>query len=136
MSDTGPGRFVRKTALLCLAMTCVAGLCIVALFGFWMWASRTTPYCPWRHEIHDLASCAVLDADGERVLIQHAELDINVYYLEIRHGEDSRYFRMPESITQLAPQGYRAELVPDSDSEILLNGEKHRLEELKSEPKW
>jgi hypothetical protein len=89
-----------------------------------------TPYCPWRHKLSDTASCVVLDRKGARILIQHADLDTNEYYLEILNDQQSRTFKMPDFITQLAPQGYSAELIVGDDQVILINGTRYLLEPL------
>ena len=72
--------------------------------------------------MRDTAVCVVLDQHGDTVLIQHAELDINRYYLELRQGESSHFFKLPEGITMLAPSGYSAKLISGDHSAILLNG--------------
>ena len=83
---------------------------------------KHTKYCPWSHLMRDTAVCVVLDQHGDTVLIQHAELDINRYYLELRQGESSHFFKLPEGITRLAPSGYSAKLISGDHSAILLNG--------------
>ena len=115
--------FVKPTLL------AIAGA-VALLFAAWVVVilpfarmGHSTPYCPIGHRIFGASSCAVLDADGRRLLIQHADLDLNVYYLEIREPDGgSRYFDYPISDGQLAPQGFSAALIPGSHSAILVDG--------------
>ena len=90
-----------------------------------------TPYCPWSHKLSDTSACMILDREGTRILIQHADLDSNEYYLEILENQRSKTFKLPGSVTQLAPQGYLAELIVGEEDIILLNGERQVLEPLK-----
>lgn len=92
--------------------------------------SDATEFCPWSHKISDLAVCRVLDQDGNRVLIQHADLDINIYYLEIIEGGRSTEYRLPSFITRLAPEGYSARLIAGEDHKILIDGKIVELEPL------
>ena len=57
---------------------------------------NVTVYCPPSHVSEDTVVCEVLDARSDSVLIQHADLDRNRTYLEIRAGTRSSYFRAPE----------------------------------------
>jgi hypothetical protein len=89
-----------------------------------------TPYCPRRHKISDTASCIILDRDPTRILIQHADLDSNDYFFEIIEQGTSKLWKMPSFLTQLAPQGYTANLVPDKKEIVLINGRQCILEPL------
>ena len=77
----------------------------------------------------------VLDQEGKRVLVQHADLDTNEYYLEIRDGQLSKTFHLPPSISQLAPQGYSAKFIVGETEAIMLNGERQILEPLSTQDK-
>lgn len=117
----------------------VVGLGIVvlgAVLAVLIFLSQATSYCPWSHELSDTASCAVLDETAGRALVQHANLDSNVYYLELVVAGVSRYYALPEAIGQLAPEGYSARIVSDQDELILLNGEEYRLSPLENAPSW
>jgi hypothetical protein len=120
-------RFLANLAGSALAITLSA---FIALFAFGYILGTYTPYCLWSHKLSDTAACVILDHDGRRILIQHADLDTNQYFLEILEGRRSTTFKMPDSITQLAPQGYSAELILGDESAIFLNGERYILEPL------
>ncbi|MCC6152735.1 MAG: hypothetical protein IT367_03205 [Candidatus Hydrogenedentes bacterium] len=89
-----------------------------------------TPYCPDSHQEGDLRSCYVLDETGGRVLIQHAELDGNRCYIEIRTDDRSALYAMPESIIQFAPQGYSARLLEGATNAIEIDGVRVELAEI------
>lgn len=96
---------------------------IVAVIAFGLIMSDATSYCPWQHHLNDLSSCEVLDERDGRVLLQHADLDSNIYYLEIVEGSGDRAgFELPGRIQQLAPNGYSAQLITGSSDQIVLNG--------------
>ena len=109
-------------------------LVVVSIFGVYgcsYYFSDATRYCPLQHKFSDLASCEVLDERGGRILLQHADLDINVYYIEIIEPDGRhREFELPDSIGQLAPQGYSARLIAGEDHVILLNGRRTTLKAL------
>ncbi len=65
-----------------------------------------------------MSTCCILDEAHGRVLVQHSDLDFNIYGLEIIQGKERREFDMPSFITRLAPQGYVARLLPDEDDII------------------
>lgn len=87
-----------------------------------------TKYCPLGHKISDTSACVVLDRDVDRILIQHADLDINVYSLEIIEGNKSSFFKFPPFIHQLAPNGYTASLIKNENDTILIDGSRYSLE--------
>lgn len=101
-----------------------------------MITGRTTTFCPFSHVISDLASCAVLDQSPDRILIQHAELDGNIYYIEMRTGRGSEYFHLPDSVGELAPGGYEMKFTEGNDREVLHNGTVHTLRPLDTPPIW
>ena len=70
----------------CLSVLFVGGMAFGAIM------SRATPHCPIGHKLRDLAVCEVSDERGGVRLLQHAELDINRYYVEIQDARGSRYF--------------------------------------------
>jgi hypothetical protein len=90
-------------------------------------AGTHTRYCPFSHRISDTAACAVLDSRGGRVLIQHADLDTNENYLELRDEGGSRLYQLPVAVTALAPVGYSAQLIPGGGSLVLIDGERVQL---------
>lgn len=103
---------------------------MIGLAAGWGYANaHATPYCPWQHRFSDLSACAVLDERDGRVLLQHADLDSNIYYIEIRQAGDSTTYDMPAEVTQLAPQGYSAKLTGTPDT-ILFNGRPRKLKVL------
>lgn len=108
----------------------VASSLVVLLLAVGYFLGTHTPYCPWSHKISDTSVCLVLDRKGERILIQHADLDSNKNFLELRDGQSSRIFQMPGFITQSAPQGYSAEIIEGDGGAILINGERQDLEPL------
>jgi len=80
--------------------------------------------------VHDLAVCIVLDKTGEKILIQHGNLDTNIYYLEIKNGDTSAFYECPD-VTKIGIGDYSAKLVPEDDEHILINGNTFHLVELK-----
>lgn len=70
-----------------------------------------TPYCD-RHARSDLTACDILDERDGRILIEHADLDFNIYYFEIIDGDERREYALHPHITRLVPNGYAARLVP------------------------
>ncbi len=90
-------------------------------------AGTHTQFCPLSHKFSDTAVCVVLDARGEQVLIQHADLDTQENYLELRDESGSRLYQLPASITVLAPGGYSAQLIPGGVDLVIINGERQRL---------
>jgi hypothetical protein len=109
----------------------VMTLALLTFLAFGYLLGTHTPYCPWRHKLSDTSACIILDHEGTRMLIQHADLDSNEYYLEILDNQRSKTFKLPDSVTQLAPQGYLAELIEGEADIILLNGKHQLLEPLK-----
>lgn len=103
---------------------------VVILFAVGYFLGTHTSYCPWSHKLRDTSACLVLDRKGEQILIQHADLDTNEYFFELRQGHRSRTFRMPSFITQLAPQGYSAKIIEGEGDAILINGERYDLKQL------
>jgi hypothetical protein len=65
---------MKVVAVTLVALVVVGVVGLGAILAWSVHHSRTTSYCPWRHEISDTASCAVLDEAGNRALIQHADL--------------------------------------------------------------
>jgi hypothetical protein len=122
-----------------ISMLAIVGFGIVALgacVAVSMCVNQTTAYCPWKHEISDTACCVVLDENNDGALIQHGDLDINVYYLELVSGGTSRYYAFPESVQQLAPRGYSAKIISNRGGLILLDGQEHQLTALDVDPCW
>ncbi len=93
-------------------------------------AGTHTQFCPLSHKFSDTAVCVVLDARGGQVLIQHADLDTQENYLELRDESGSRLYQLPASITLLAPGGYSAQLIPSGVDLVIINGERQRLVQL------
>lgn len=120
-----PMRIARRIVL---SFGAAIGIVVVGGLAFGFAMSDATKYCPWSHHVSDLSSCEVLDEANGRVLVQHADLDSNVYYLElIESNGQSSCFELPEGIGQLAPQGYTARLVSNSPDHIILNSKNVRL---------
>ena len=90
-------------------------------------AGTHTAYCPLSHRLSDTAACAVLDSRDGRVLVQHADLDTNENYLELRDESGSRRYQLPVSVTALAPVGYSARLIPGGGDLVIIDGERLRL---------
>ena len=86
-----------------------------------------TDYCPESHRRGEFRSCWVLDAQADHVLIQHADLDGNHYYLEIRCGNSADFFELPSSVARLAPEGYSASLIEGESDSIILDGSRVKL---------
>ena len=119
-------------ALLILAAAVTFLVGAIALAG-WMELDlhgRHTPYCPKLHQRGDLRSCYVLDDRGDRALIQHAELDGNRCYFEIRAEGKSAFYAMPDSIVRFAPQGYSARLLEDTTGIVEIDGKQVKLVEI------
>ena len=128
MADGKPRVSSRAVLAGCLAIPLI---CIVGVYGCSYYLSDATEYCPLVHKFSDLSSCEVLDKHDGRVLLQHADLDINIYYIEIVEADGRRRtFELPASIGQLAPQGYSARLIPGQNAVILLNGRRTALKPL------
>jgi len=81
--------------------------------------------------IHDLSVCVVLDKIEEKILIQHGNLDTNIYYLEIKNRNTSVFYEFPD-VTKIGPGDYSAKLVPENDEHILIDGNVFHLIELKN----
>ncbi len=114
---------MNRPSFLVLGIICLLFFLIfLSLFGSGYFLGTHTSYCPLRHKISDTAVCVILHKDQKRILVQHADLDINEYFLEIFDGHRSHFFKMPSVISQLAPGGYKAELIPGQTSTILING--------------
>ena len=77
------------------------GLCVlmVAGLGFGILLSRATPLCPLSHKTRDLVWCEISDRRGDWVLIQHAELDLNELYVEVRSRDGSIFYKPPSNAT-------------------------------------
>ncbi len=117
---------MRTTTLQGIAL--FLGLALVAplaLYGPSYLLSIHTEYCPLSHKLSDTAACFVLDREGGRVLIQHADLDTNEAYLELLDATGSRTFEMPAFLTVWAPTGYTAQLLPGEDGVFLIDGRRH-----------
>lgn len=116
------GHLTRRKVLL-LGCGATVLISIVGVIALRLIMSDATPYCPWQHHISDLSSCEVLDKRDGRVLLQHADLDTNIYYLEIVEDlGQRRVFQLPDQVRQLAPNGYSAQLLSGSSDHIVLNG--------------
>lgn len=87
------------------------------LGDFW----NTTPYCPWNHRIgFTPQSCWVADEKDGRVLVQHADLDVNVEEVSIHQGGSTRWIAPPPL------EGGRRDRLrfhPTDDRLLLLDGE-------------
>ena len=106
----------------------IALLLPITVFGPSFLVSIHTPYCPWSHKVDEDIACHVLDQEGngERLLIQHAQLDGAWAYLEIHEpGEDERSlrFEIPSFVEELAPLGYRGRLISYREDAVRINGE-------------
>lgn len=97
-----------------LAASLVAGMVIWAAGDRWL----------------EAAPEVVLDRQGGRKLMQNADLDRKIYWLEIHDAKQKRRFKLPQFITQPAPQGYTARLIPGEKAAALINGKKVALEPL------
>ena len=124
----------RATRQIIALSALIAILALPTCFGPNFFTNVHTRHCPVTHQFSAGAACVVLDDDGTRTLIQHANLDRKVQYLELRRAGDELSFRIPESVTVLAPMGYTARLVPGRDDVVRLNGEVVRL--VPGPPSW
>ena len=70
----------RRNAL--IGCTAAVALPVIGIVAFGLVMSDATEYCPWQHHLRDLSACEVLDQRDGRVLVQHADLDTNIYYIE------------------------------------------------------
>ncbi|MFW5449966.1 MAG: hypothetical protein ACKE9I_00065 [Methylophagaceae bacterium] len=120
-----------KTIFLSAVAVVSTFLIVVFSFGFFM--GTHTHYCPWGHLISDLAVCVVLDKNDSRTLIQHADLDINIYYLEIENEGISKKYEFPNFIAHISSGAYSAKLVTSSDEYILINDRIFYLKELSND---
>jgi len=98
-------------------------------FGYFM--GTHTKYCPWPHMIADMAVCIVLDRTEEKILIQHADLDTNIYYLEVKKRNSSTLYEFPSFIAKIGSGDYSAKLIPENNEQVLINDSVFQLIELK-----
>lgn len=103
---------------------------LVLLYGPAVVAGQHTAYCPLSHKIRDTSACAVLDTEGDRTLVLHADTVSGERYLELIVGKRSRRYRLPAGVRELAPGGYTANLLPGEDKWFAINGEWRRLDPL------
>lgn len=117
-------RYILILAVLVPLWLCAQALSMVIAAGiiFGVAMSGATPFCPWGHKIRDLAMCEISDRKGSTLLIQHAELDINESYVEIRREDGSSFFQPPEAQTVFIQHGLRLH-GPSSDVFRLANRE-------------
>ena len=107
-----------------LAKTFAALLVAIGIAIVWFGHDRTTRYCPISHWLSGLGICVVLDRSGDKVLIQHGELDFNVYYFEVRDGGESSFYEFPvELVAQIGPGDYTAEFDPADESKLIVEGQ-------------
>ncbi|GMW01266.1 MAG: hypothetical protein AMXMBFR84_24030 [Candidatus Hydrogenedentota bacterium] len=126
---------VKALAIIAFALNAIPNVpvCISATgFGCMEWEMANTPkrvtdYCPRSHRRLWYPSCCVLDVQGDRIFMQHGDLDGNRYYWEIRSKDDAQYFRLPGDVAQLAPEGYSAKLIPGNETEVLYRNGKYLL---------
>ena len=107
---------------------CIPFIGIFAILAFSIILGRHTKYCPYSHWLRNTSSCFVLDERENKVLIQHADFDTDANnYMEIRGGSKSTLFTFPESITEYAPEGYKAVLITGEENTILFNEKRYEL---------
>ncbi len=91
-------------------------------YGPNFYTNQHTRFCPISHKFAEGATCYVLDEDvGQRALIQHANLDGDVRYFELRDTSSSVRFPIPDTLRDLSPQGYRGSLVPGRSDIVMLD---------------
>ena len=96
---------------------------------------HVTLYCPLNHWISDFAICVVKDNSGDRILIQHVELDLDVHYLEVRERRESSYYKFPvDYVAQVGPGDYEAKFDQSNDSMLIVEG--HSFELVATQPWW
>ena len=96
---------------------------------------RFTTYCPLPHWLNETAICVTLDEQGDKVLIQHGELDTNVYYFEVIDDGASSFYEFPfDLVAQIGPGDYTAVFDPADDSKLIVEGQSFDL--VPVQPKW
>lgn len=91
-------------------------------FGPNFFTNHHTRFCPISHKFAEGAACFVIDEEiGERALVQHADQDRGIRYFELREANRSVRFLIPDSVTELAPPGYRARLIPGRSDVVMLD---------------
>ena len=96
---------------------------------------RFTLFCPLPHWLDDTAICVVLDRQGDSVLIQHGELDLNVYYFEVIERGESRFYEFPlDLVTRIGPGDYVAKFDPGDESKLIVEGRSFNL--VPTQPNW
>ena len=120
-----PSRATRQIIALSVMIVLLAP---VTCFGPNFFTNRHTRFCPITHQFAAGASCFVLDEDGQRFLIQHADLDREIRYFELRDESSSVRFPIPNSLTVLTPMAYRARLIPGRSDAVMLDDAVLRIE--------
>ena len=91
-------------------------------FGPNFFTNHHTRFCPITHKFAAGATCFVLDEEeGQRALIQHADLTGEIRYFELRDATSALRFPIPDSVTVLSPPGYRARLIPGRSDIVMLD---------------
>ena len=118
-----------------LTKSLAALILVVSISVVWFGHDRTTWYCPISHWLSDLGICVVLDKSGDRVLIQHGELDFNVYYFEVIDGGESSFYEFPvDLVAQIGPGDYTAKFDPADESKLIVEGQPFDL--VLARPTW
>lgn len=72
---------------------------VAATLTFWLTEAdfaTTTRYCPWKHRWGFTPQvCKVKDVQGSRVLVEHANLDVNVLELSIYQAGRTTWIQHP-----------------------------------------
>jgi hypothetical protein len=117
-------KFVRIAKYVSLIVALLAGN---FLFAVWI-MGQYTEYCPWSHVVSTTESCVVRHRQGERVLIEHRNLDLSrdvrTNYFEIREGSASYLFALPLHIPDSMKS---AALIPGERSRVSINGQSREL---------
>jgi len=91
-------------------------------FGPNFFTNHHTRFCPITHKFAAGATCFLLDEEvGQRALIQHADLESEIRYFELRDEKSSVRFPIPDTLTELSPPGYSASLIPGRSDVVMLN---------------
>ena len=118
----------------------LAGLILFAVpaFAFWVTQSdfaSTTPYCPWGHRWGFTPQvCKVKDTQGARVLVEHANLDLNILELSIHEEGRTRWIqhpdgRVPRFSTKLDENIIKFD--PNNKRMLLVNGDPFPITDIK-----
>ena len=116
---------------------------IVVVAGAVFWAresdfATSTRYCPWNHRVGFAPwVCKVKDMQGGKVLVEHADLDVNRMELSIYDNGRVRWIQHPDGhVTKFSNRLDENTIRFDqpNSSFLVVNKERFPITELQSEP--